>query len=204
MLKKAQFLFLKFECSDYAKDMADRLGDLQDDDKLLEFDNVEENIDSNTDSAQDNSEENTDTNVSENFTEKIDTEPLKEKSDSSTRKKISEEEFLSNLVADALQMIDKSKEIPEQVDTFLENIGFSANDKIIKQAFIAACNVEKIDVTSIVTALTHDFPTIRMEFMKTRMREEFKKWISNYPEAKEKYPKLSFMVLLKVFARNIK
>ena len=63
-----------FECSDYAKDMADRLGDLQDDDKLLEFDNVEENIDSNTDSAQDNSEENTDTNVNENFTEKIDTE----------------------------------------------------------------------------------------------------------------------------------
>ena len=31
-----------------------------------------------------------------------------------------------------------------------------------------------------------------------------KKWIANYPEAKEKYPKISFIALLKVFAKKMR
>jgi len=131
-------------------------------------------------------------------------EDVNEGKSSNDTKKPSAEDYVAELLASSLANLDKSKPIEEQIEMFLNGIGFQTNEKIIKQSFVAACEVKKVGYESIILELRNVYPKIREEIIKATMREEFKKWLTLYPEAKEKYPKISFMVLLKVFARKMR
>lgn len=119
-------------------------------------------------------------------------------------KKTSAEDYVAELFANSLASLDKSQPIIEQIDKFLNGIGFITDEKIIKQSFVAACEVKKVGYESIILELRNAYPKIREEIIKATMREEFKKWLTRWPEVKEKYPKISFMVLLKVFSRKMR
>ena len=131
-------------------------------------------------------------------------EDMNEGKSSNDTKKPSAEDYVAELLASSLANLDKSKPVEEQIEMFLNGIGFQTNEKIIKQSFVAACEVKKVGYESIILELRNVYPKIREEIIKATMREEFKKWLTLYPEAKEKYPKISFMVLLKVFARKMR
>ena len=123
---------------------------------------------------------------------------------SNTTKKISAEEYVTELLKSSIEKLDKTKPIQEQIETFLDDIGFKSNEKIIRQSFMAACEVKKVGYESILLQLHNVSPNVREEIIKSIMREEFNKWLALYPELKEKYPKISFMVLLKVFAKRMR
>jgi len=121
---------------------------------------------------------------------------------SNDTKKTSAEDFIAELLSDSLEMLDKSMPIEENVDKFIKGIGFDTKGEIVKQAFINACKVDKISYESILPKLVELFPNIREEIIKASLKEEFNNWAQRHPEIKEKYPKISFMALLKVFVKN--
>ena len=149
-------------------------------------------------------EESSGESTEESPTSDSSTEDVNEDKPSNNTKKPSAEDYVAELLASSLASLDKSKPVVEQIDMFLNGIGFQTNEKIIKQSFVAACEVKKVGYESIILELRNVYPKIREEIIKATMREEFKKWLTMYPEAKEKYPKISFMVLLKVFAKKMR
>lgn len=149
-------------------------------------------------------EESSGESTEESPTSDSSTEDVNEDKPSNNTKKTSAEDYVAELLASSLASLDKSKPVAEQIDMFLNGIGFQTNEKIIKQSFVAACEVKKVGYESIILELRNVYPKIREEIIKATMREEFKKWLTMYPEAKEKYPKISFMVLLKVFAKKMR
>lgn len=179
---------IRFSHNDYAEKYSEKYGDVENDDSML-FDDTDDAI----------GEETSDVVANETANE----ENSGEGNTSKDVKKISVEDYVAELLAVPLANLDKSKPIMEQVDMFLDCIGFQTTEKIIKQSFVVACEDEKVTYKSIILELRNVYPEISEKSIKETMREEFKKWLTLYPEAKEKYPKISFMVLLKVFARKM-
>ena len=223
---------IQFSHDDYAEKLSEKYGDVDNDDNML-FDGLgeipgEETSGESVSEApaeETSGESTTETPVEEGSGESTAETPVEESSgesteesptsDSSTEdvnedkpsnntKKPSAEDYVAELLASSLASLDKSKPVVEQIDMFLNGIGFQTNEKIIKQSFVAACEVKKVGYESIILELRNVYPKIREEIIKATMREEFKKWLTMYPEAKEKYPKISFMVLLKVFAKKMR
>ena len=214
---------VRFSHSDYAEKLSEKYGDVDNDDRML-LDDTDEILGVVT-SEEASDEVVTETSVEETSGDAV-TETLAEEksgkvvgdtsiSDSSNEdmnegrspngtKRPSAEDYISKLLASSLASLDKSKHIEQQIDMFLNDIGFQTNEKIIKLSFAAACKVKKIGYESIIFELHHVYPTLRQEIIKATMREEFKKWLTLYPEIKEKYATISFMALLKVFARKMK
>lgn len=230
--------------SDYENELAEKLGDVQNDDSMLSFESSEEQKgeESETEtsveetSGEDVSEasaeepENNDTEetpvketsgegVSEasveesenNDTEEIPVEetsgegvsetPTEEPKDKGT--KISAEDYLAAIVADALNSLDKSKPVEEQIDGFLDAIGLSKSERIVRNSFVVACIVKKVGYESIILELHNTFPQFKEESIKATLKDEFKKWLAEHPDVKEKYPKVSIMALLKIFAKKM-
>ena len=119
-------------------------------------------------------------------------------------KKVSNEESaLLEVIGFALEKLDASKTLEEQVETFLTDIGMSTSEKMVTQAFIIACNIEKINYENVVLKL-HDVyhPEFKEEAIKRILQDNFKEWLNQYPTLAEKCPKISFTSLLKVFAKR--
>lgn len=210
---------VRFSHNDYAEKLSEKYGDVDNDDSML-FDDTNEiigavtsdevvaetpveetsgDVVTETPAVETTSEvvENTSTSDSSN-------EDMNEGKSSNDTKKPSAEDYVAELLASSFANLDKSKLVEEQIEMFLNGIGFQTNEKIIKQSFVVACKVKKVSYESIILELRNVYPKIREEIIKETMREQFKKWLTLYPEAKEKYPKISFMVLLKVFARKMR
>lgn len=197
---------IQFSHDDYAEKLSEKYGDVDNDDNML-FDDLGEIPGEETagESATETSvEEGSGESTEESPTSDSSTEDVNEDKPSNNTKKPSAEDYVAELLASSLASLDKSKPVVEQIDMFLNGIGFQTNEKIIKQSFVAACEVKKVSYESIILELRNVYPKIREEIIKATMREEFKKWLTMYPEAKEKYPKISFMVLLKVFAKKMR
>lgn len=210
---------IQFSHDDYAEKLSEKYGDVDNDDNML-FDDlgeipVEETSGesvteapaeetSGGSTAETPVEEGSGESTKESPTSDSSTEDVNEDKPSNNTKKPSVEDYMAELLASSLASLDKSKPIVEQIDMFLNGIGFQTNEKIIKQSFVAACEVKKVGYESIILELRNVYPKNREEIIKATMREEFKKWLTMYPEAKEKYPKISFMVLLKVFAKKMR
>lgn len=214
---------VRFSHSDYAEKLSEKYGDVDNDDSML-FDDTDEILGAVTSEgisdegvtetpAEETSGESTSETpveevsgegTEESPTSNSSTEDVNEDKPSNNTKKPSAEDYVAELLASSLSSLDKSKPVVEQIDMFLNGIGFQNNEKIIKQSFVAACEVKKVGYESIILELRNVYPKIKEEIIKATMREEFKKWLTMYPEAKEKYPKISFMVLLKVFAKKMK
>lgn len=190
-----------FSHNDYAEKLSEKYGDVDNDDCTL-FDETTEIVDAETfdDVLITFSTEET---SGEGEAKTLVSDSSNEDKSSDNVKKVSVEEYIEELLADSIANLDKSKTIGELIELFLNNIGFKTNEEIIKQSFAAACNVHKISYETILLVLHNIFPDLKEETIKSTMRKEFNQWLTLYPEAKEKYPKVSFMVLLKIFVKKM-
>jgi len=102
----------------------------------------------------------------------------------------------------ALDKLDSSKPVGDQVESFLTDIGMPSTERLVTQAFIIACNIKKINYENIISALHEKFPTIKQEIIKITLKETFKNWLKAYPTLAEKCSKISLMAVLKVFAKK--
>ena len=125
---------------------------------------------------------------------------------STAKKKISMSEYLASLITDSLDALDKSKSSEDQVDSFLDSIGFGTDERdTVRKAFVISCQLKNITIPRIYEVAKSFFPEIEEEFMEKVLKDEFKKWLDVVaPEAREKYPTISVKDLLKAFAQKMK
>ena len=203
----------------YGSKLSEKFGDVENDDDMLSFGEPEVNNDTEELSDEETieapveasaGEETSEALAEESSDEETSKTPIEVSSDTGEKdssakanEKVSAEDYLTCIVSDALDSLDKTKSIEDSVDEFLDAIGMSKNEKIIRNSFIAACIVKKIGYESIIIELHNSFPKMREEIIKATLKEEFKKWLAIHPDVKESYPKISIMVLLKIFAKKM-
>lgn len=192
--------------TNYGSELAEKFGDVENDDDMLSFGTIEENNGTEKSSDEEISESPAQASSGEEASES----PVEVSSDTGTKdssaktdEKVSAEDYLTCIVSDALDSLDKTKSIEDSVDEFLDAIGMPKNEKIIRSSFIAACVVKKIGYESIIIELHNSFPKMREKIIKATLKEEFKKWLAIHPDVKENYPKISIMALLKIFAKKM-
>ena len=124
---------------------------------------------------------------------------------SEIKKKLGKEETaMLEVIGFALDKLDSSKPIKEQLDPFLADIDMPATD-VIKQAFFLACTVEKITYGHIINKLDHEFVFSKRKNNPAKViKETFKGWLEKHPALAEQHPKISIMPMLKLFAKKIK
>ncbi len=197
--------------NNYEDELAEKLGDVQNDDSMLSFGSSEETPveetsgDEMSETPAEESESNVaeETPVEETFGDQVSETPAEGAEGNDIAKKASAEDYVANIIADALNSLDKSKPVEDQIDDFLDAIGLPKGVKLVRSSFIAACIVEKVGYESIILELHNESPKIREEIIKATLKDEFKKWLTKHPDVKENYPKISIMVLLKVFAKKV-
>lgn len=169
-----------------------QMNDIQYDDNILEFESVENKKDEGT-------IENTGEDITQNHSEES---SINEKESETIKQKISAEKYITEIVSEALNVLDKSKPVEEQIDEFLDSICFPKSETI-KQAFISACSVKKFSYGSIHENINKEaLPNIQYNTFKEMLKDEFKKWLDIHPEIKEKYKNVSITILLKIFAKK--
>lgn len=178
----------KYNC--YEEESTERSRDSQKDDSILAVESAEKS---------NSKEDNKDTKM-KNSADEVSKNSMKE---SDKVKKVSAEDYVASIIADALNSLDNSKSAEEQVDSFLDTIGMPKSSKILRGSFIAACDVKKVSFENIICNLQNKIPKIREEIIKLTLKDEFKKWLKEHPDIKEKYPKISIIVLFKLFARKV-
>lgn len=134
--------------------------------------------------------------VLESTTTKVETKPA--------NKKVSGvEAALLETVGTAFDKLDSSKSVEEQLDSFLTDIGMPKSEKILKQSFVIACDIQKTITYEIIIHELHKmYPNVNNDIIKASLKDNFKKWLKNYPDLAKKCPKISLMVLLKAFAKR--
>lgn len=127
----------------------------------------------------------------------------KDEKKSNSLKKGSEESALLVTLDPAFEMLDPTKPIEEQLDTFLSNIKMPRIE-MIRNSFIVAVSrdIKKITFENVIAELRKDCSTLTENDFKSNLKEHFKRWLTQYPELAEKCPRISFVSLLKTFARR--
>ena len=128
----------------------------------------------------------------------------------SSTKKHNTEDILQEVIGFALDKIDSSKKVDDQVENFLADIGMVSTEKMIIQSFIIACdikkdayaNVKRITYATVSHRLREKFPEEDYSFIDNALKEAFKDWLEKYPTLAEKCPKISIMSMLKLFAKK--
>lgn len=182
-----------YNITTYRSKLAEKFGDVENDDDMLSFGATEENDSTDKPSDEKTSEfpvdVTIDTRVKDSFAE--------------TNEKVSAEDYLSCIFSNALDSLDKTKSIEDSVNEFLDAIGMSKTEEIIRNSFIVACSVKKINYASINIELHNLLPNVREETIQETLKKEFKKWLAIHPDLKESYPTISIMALLKIFAKKM-
>ena len=117
---------------------------------------------------------------------------------------------MQEVIGFALDKIDSSKKVDDQVENFLADIGMVSTEKMIIQSFIIACdikkdayaNVKRITYATVSHRLREKFPEEDYSFIDNALKEAFKDWLEKYPTLAEKCPKISIMSMLKLFAKK--
>lgn len=198
--------------TNYESKLAEKLGDVENDDDMLSFDAATEQQEGDkeeflpekevTESAdQDTFGE--EENNSQCSSYKNVSEVSVEATDGSNAQKIPTEYYLSDMFADALNSLDyDNKTLGTNVDEFLDAIGLS-KDNIIKQAFYGSTVVKRVNYDSIIIYVHDLSPNFSEEKIKAILKKSFNEWLLKYPEIREKYPRISIMALLKIFAKRM-
>lgn len=107
-------------------------------------------------------------------------------------------EFFTN----AIYNLDSKKPAHKQAISFMKEIGMDSKDKMLVEAFSSAGYVKTITYESIAEKIseTIDCNTSKIVF---HLKVTFQKWLKSNSELKEKYPRISFVSFLKVFAKEI-
>ena len=124
------------------------------------------------------------------------------KAKTSAKKVGGEEATLLEVIGFALDKLDTSKTVGEQVESFLTDIGMTTTERMVTQSFIVACDIKKINYENVLLGLHEEFPKVKEEIIKNILKEAFKNWLEKYPTLAEKCPKISLMAVLKVFAKK--
>ena len=119
-----------------------------------------------------------------------------------TIQKYNIEDTLKEVIGFALDKLDPSKKVENQVENFLADIGMVSNEKMITQSFVIACDIKKIKYDNVIFRLHEEFPEMNEETIKNTLKETFKYWLEKYPTLAEKCPKISIMSILKLFAKK--
>lgn len=125
--------------------------------------------------------------------------------DSSSRKIGREEAALLEVIGKALDKLDKSKSVEEQVEDFMLEINMPIDSEagnLVAESFVIACEIKKINYENVILELHNIFSNIKEDAIKSSLKDYFKSWLEKYPELAEKCPKISLMSVLKVFARR--
>lgn len=110
---------------------------------------------------------------------------------------------LLDAIGFALDKLDSSKKPEEQVDSFLTDIGMPINEEMVRQSFVIACDIKKITYENVILELHNMNPKVKENIIMVTLKENFKKWLEQYPELAKKCPKISFMSVLKIFAKRL-
>lgn len=113
------------------------------------------------------------------------------------------EEDLLEVIGFALNKLTPSKKAKEQIESFLIDIGMPIKEKMVKQSFVIACDIKKITYENVINELHKANPMVNNNSIKVILKENFNKWLEKYPELAKKCPKISFMSILKVFAKRL-
>jgi len=141
---------------------------------------------------------------SETITENGEAEPVSDTTAKDFSKFENVEDALAELIGESIQALDKNSDLEPQLDDFLTTIRMS-NEVLIKQAFVAACEVKKVKYESVLIELRGQNLDQKEDEIKQALKDAFKTWISNnYPTITEQFPKISIMSLLKFFAKSFK
>ncbi len=115
-------------------------------------------------------------------------------------KSVNCEAVLGELLKHALSNIKKGESFLGNLRTFLADIGMTADNPTVNEAFIAACEVKKITFETIAGALHNKNEALNEDEIKAVLKETFKEWMATKEELKD-YPRLTFTALLKLFAK---
>ncbi len=127
------------------------------------------------------------------------TEPKPKKA---AKKVGSEESALLDIIGESLKKLDPTKKVEEQVDDFLTAIGMTTSERMVTRSFVVACDIKKINYENVILELHNMFPNVKEDIIKSILKDNFKKWLDLHPELVESCPKISFMAVLKVFAKR--
>ena len=118
-------------------------------------------------------------------------------------KKLGEEEAaLLEIIGFALDKLDNSKMVEEQVESFLTDIGMTTTEKMVTKSFIIACNIKKINYENLLLRLHKEFPKMKDQSIKNILKKSFMNWLNKYPTLADRCPKISLISILKVFAKK--
>lgn len=117
-------------------------------------------------------------------------------------KKYNIEDTLQEVIGFALDKLDPSKKVEDQVENFLADIGMVSNEKLIQQSFVIACDIKKIKYDNVILRLHEKFPEMNEETIKNTLKETFKYWLEKYPTLAEKCPRISIVSIFKLFAKK--
>lgn len=135
-------------------------------------------------------------------TENSDVTTTEPKPKKATKKVGGEETALLDVIGEALDKLDPTKKVEEQVESFLTEIGMVSTERMVTQSFVIACDIKKINYENVILELHNMFPKVKEDIIKFLLKENFKKWLEQHPELVENCPKISLMAVLKVFAKR--
>ena len=130
------------------------------------------------------------------------TAEIKVKTKSDYKKVTDYEIALMETVGAAFYKLDSSKKVEEQIDSFLTNIEMTTTEKIVTQSFVVACKIKKITYDNVILELQNIFPKVNEKIIEITLRNNFKKWLESHPEVAIKCPRITFMSMLKLFAKK--
>jgi|GEM_PF-5481234 len=123
--------------------------------------------------------------------------PMKFKSNSKKEGNLTEI-AIEEIVGKYLDKINYKYDLENQIITFLNEIKMNQTSEMI-QFFIVTCNMQTITYEKVFLELGIDK---EQKMIKKKLDENFKEWINNYPQVKERYPHISLVTLLKVFSKR--
>ncbi len=115
--------------------------------------------------------------------------------------KLTYEEAINEIIGEALEEVDSLGAMTDEVRQFIANIGMDTTDGYLVQAFIKACEMDRITMANVAGAICV-MAGIKKKDIVDSLKQSFKQWIEKYPEFKAKFPKISLTVILKAFANK--
>ena len=90
---------------------------------------------------------------------------------STTQKGSNGEKALLESFGSAFDKLDSSKPIQEQIDSFIADIGIPANEKMLRQTFVIACDIKKITYENVIFELHKMYPTANEDILKASFKK---------------------------------
>lgn len=155
-------------------------------------------------SAEDDDEEQVTANEETQDVEVVDEPKLK----AETAKKIPASEYLLNRFSDAFNSLAyyENNSINEKIAYFLKEINFTYKGqakkeyKLVSSAFLEVYTDRTIKYSDVVNKIYKRGNFTSESKVREILTSNFKKWLDNYPDINEEYPRISFKSLLNAFS----